>query len=197
MQGSIIMSKSKEMLILEMYESFEKQNVSLSSIKWYQLIKRLKFYIKRKKNVKVALAYAYSQGYLQGKEEMLASLKAIEEKTHIVINLSTENEKVLQQNYQTSLDELDRSWRKRCEICRRTVESEKLRAIKLQQDLQNSIYSFYKVYTKLIKFVSALDVSHETVLNHLGKLHTSKEHLETIKDEVTRFTEKHTQFLEK
>jgi len=186
---------------LEVIESIqldlEKQNRSLKPPKWFQIHKYISNYFQKKKNIKNALAFAYSKGYLAGKEEMFLSLKAIEEKTHIVINLSTENEKLLQQNYQNSLDELDKSWRKRCDICRKAVEVEKIRAIKLQQDLQNSLYSFNLIYTKLIKFLSSLDITHDTLLKHLGRVQNSKSHLESIKDEVDRFTLKHTEFLEK
>jgi hypothetical protein len=188
--------KEKEVIIEQIYTMLEQQNKSLPKRKWYDIRGRCYNFIMKRKNIRNVIAFAYSRGYIAGKEEMMRSLRTLEEKTQIVIELSTKNEQLLQKNYQSSLDEIDKSWRNRCQICQRSVQAERVRAIRLQQELQSSLHSFNIIYSKLVKFLSSVDLTHDSLLKHLGRIQSAKDKLDSIKEDADRFMIKHQDFLE-
>lgn len=188
------MQKTDE--IISILSLIDNELKSIGTAKWYEIVKRIKIRKRKKQIIKASILKAFSEGYTVGKNEFLDTLVLIEKKAEAIINLSTKNEKLLQTNYQSSIDNVEEGWRKRCATCRKAVDQERMRFVRLQQELQESIDKFNLIYSQLIKFISSMDITHSSLLNHVARIENSKKSLETIKENAEVFVETNKKLLQ-
>lgn len=159
-------------------------------------IERIRDHFKKRRENRNAVTEAFSKGYILGIGENMEKLKRIENKVKEVIELSTENEKLLQKNYQDNLAEVEQGWSNKCGICKQGMDAERKRVLELRRDFLDRQEQFLEIYNKLIKYIAIMDTSHESLLTNLSRLHTSQKYLEGIKDEADTFMGKSTKLID-
>jgi len=162
-----------------------------------KIIEKIRLHRKMKKDHKNAIAKAFSDGYMKGINDNIEKMNKLEKRAQEIMEISSENEKLLHKNYQESLDSIDTEWRQKCVICKQGLEAERKRLLGIRKEFLDAVQEFLYIHNKLVKYIAVVDTSHDMLLKNLSRLDTSQKYLDDIKHDADSFIIKRKDLLEK